>query len=656
MRGSWKPVLRALAFGTTAALSMTLTTTALANETGNELVGGFEIDGNYYEGFDNDSTADDPGDPQGTDWGAPEVEAEYDHVVDRLGGPDETVYDGGSKEDDLESWNDDSSAAPPGDADINNVYVHDLIEPDTGDQYAFVAWDRATDTGTVQWFLELNQQPNTTNDNDTSVPDRTDGDVRISFINHGNGDFTVETVETWDAATEGWESIVTPLLRGATNDSTISVPDGMRTEQLFNEFGFNLTELTGDGDDCAFTGLSAINLRSEVGAGAQSELKDYATGRIDIPSRCGDIRIEKEDSDGNPLGGATFEITPDPTPGSDAPSLVVTDNDSSDADPADGVIVISPAEPGDYTVTETEPPPGYIEDEEPQDVTLDEYGSATVTFANTLGSISWSKTDAENGEQICCATFEVSPNPLIGEPADPPLTVVDNGEYDTDPADGMVTIEDVKTGTYTVTETVPPDGYELPDDSASDPVTVDADNADVTISDEFADPRTLSELTVRKVAEDDDAALAGATFELYLDDGDGVGGGPDAGDDLIDSCTTEDDGTCTIGELGFGDYYWYETEAPSGYEIPSDATSDIITINAGNAGTEMAPTTFADPPEDAPPSPPDDEPTPPDDESPSPQPSPELPDTGSRADIPGVVGLLLVGGGATIWLFARRRA
>ncbi|HEY9408853.1 MAG TPA: SpaA isopeptide-forming pilin-related protein [Jiangellaceae bacterium] len=572
-----------------AGTSLAVAVPAVSNDAGNELVGGFEIDGNFYEGFDNTTTATGPaGDP--IDWGSAEIAAEVDSVPDVIGGDDESVFDSGAKEDDLETWEDSGSAAAPQNGDIGNVWAFDRVDPDSGDQFAYLAFIRSTDTGSVQWYVELNQLPNTTNGNGTAIPDRSVGDLRVSLENQGGGGIAVIAIESWDG--DSWEDtgVDVPV---AINDSEITIDGETVEEQLFVELAFNLTEILGEGD-CTFVGFSTLNVRSQSGLGANSQLKDYATGPIDIESRCGDIRIEKRDPDGTLLGGATFEITPDPTPGSDAPSLVVTDNLAPDTDPADGVIVIDPAEPGDYTVTETSPPPGYIQTTEPQEVTLPEFGSVTVVFTNRLGTITWSKLDAEDQSALCCATFTISPNPVIGAPADPPLTVVDNEAPDTDPADGVITVEDVKTGTYTITETVPPEGYDLPADPVRTGITVDADTPDVTVETPFEDPRLLSELGVLKLDADTGQPLAEASFVLFLDDGDGVKEAPD-GDTVVGDCLTEADGTCEIGGLGFGTYYWFEVSAPVGYDFPADRYSDLIVIDASNAGDEFAPFTFSDP-------------------------------------------------------------
>ncbi|MCP2253587.1 Cna protein B-type domain-containing protein [Prauserella aidingensis] len=110
--------------------------------------------------------------------------------------------------------------------------------------------------------------------------------------------------------------------------------------------------------------------------------------------------------------------------------------------------------------------------------------------------------------------------------------------------------------------------------------------------------RRMSELTVEKLDADDGSTLPGAEFELYRDtDSDGTDGtsqdAPDADDYRVDTCTSGGNGRCAIGDLDFGDYYWYEKSAPDGYSLPEDLTSDIVTIDADNAG-ETHVTTFRD--------------------------------------------------------------
>ncbi len=89
--------------------------------------------------------------------------------------------------------------------------------------------------------------------------------------------------------------------------------------------------------------------------------------------------------------------------------------------------------------------------------------NGNVVPVNRLGSIAWEKraTDA-NPVLLAGATFEISPNPLTGVGA---LIVVDGGANDADGlANGVLQVNNVLLGTYTITETVAPPGFAIDND------------------------------------------------------------------------------------------------------------------------------------------------------------------------------------------------
>ena len=173
---------------------------------------------------------------------------------------------------------------------------------------------------------------------------------------------------------------------------------------------------------------------------------------------------------------AQFTISPNPLTGTGL--LTVLDNGPFDADPADGQFLLNDVRQGTYTITETVAPLGYMLDADPTRMVTVTLGDLTqvigmqgvddpgVTdesdFHNTLlatpvGSIAWEKRDA-NRVLLGGAQFTISPNPLTGTGL---LTVLDNGPFDANPADGQLLLINVPPGTYTITETVPPLGYML---------------------------------------------------------------------------------------------------------------------------------------------------------------------------------------------------
>ena len=119
-------------------------------------------------------------------------------VEDPIASSDPTVYANGAKESDTDTWKDEASAQAPGKGDIGNLYVYDRLFG--GDQYLFLGFERESSSGSVTYWLELNQKTNTTNASGAVVPNRTVGDLRLSVTQNGNGDFSVSTVGKWNGS------------------------------------------------------------------------------------------------------------------------------------------------------------------------------------------------------------------------------------------------------------------------------------------------------------------------------------------------------------------------------------------------------------------------------------------------------------------------
>jgi len=116
----------------------------------------------------------------------------------------------------------------------------------------------------------------------------------------------------------------------------------------------------------------------------------------------GEIEIYKEDeSTGELLGGACFNITPDPTSVDLTGTLEVCDNDANDADATNGTIRVENVTCGNYTITESSAPPGYVIVTGSQNVTVTDNQTETVEFTNTRiseAAIKVDKTAALYGE------------------------------------------------------------------------------------------------------------------------------------------------------------------------------------------------------------------------------------------------------------------
>ncbi|MFJ4271558.1 choice-of-anchor A family protein [Streptomyces coelicoflavus] len=207
------------------------------------------------------------------------------------------------------------------------------------------------------------------------------------------------------------------------------------------------------------------------------------------------------------------------------------------------------------------------------------------------GEVRVEKTDAETGDALAGAEFELweETNGVDGLQtggANPDSQV---GDVCTTDTDGECT-RTVATGTYYWRETAAPDGYELPDPNVFGPLVLTDDNAaggvrveaENTAGDEPG-PET-GQVRIRKIDAESGAVLPGAVFELWEETNgvDGLqtdGAAPD----------TRIGGDCVTGALGrcartveAGTYYWRETAAPDGYELPDPNVFGPLVLTAGN--------------------------------------------------------------------------
>ncbi|NEC31725.1 collagen binding domain-containing protein, partial [Streptomyces rubrogriseus] len=148
----------------------------------------------------------------------------------------------------------------------------------------------------------------------------------------------------------------------------------------------------------------------------------------------------------------------------------------------------------------------------------------------------------------------------------------------------------VATGTYYWRETAAPDGYELPDPNVFGPLVLTEDNAAGGVQVEARNtagdepgPET-GQVRIRKIDAESGAVLPGAVFELW-EETNGVQGLQTDGDDP----DTRIGGTCVTGVLGrcartveAGTYYWRETAAPDGYELPDPNVFGPLVLTEGN--------------------------------------------------------------------------
>ena len=91
--------------------------------------------------------------------------------------------------------------------------------------------------------------------------------------------------------------------------------------------------------------------------------------------------IEKIDEKNNPIGGATFLITPNPF--TNRSNLAITDDNAEDANRTSGIVLLHNVIPRQYTISEIVAPDGYIKDVSVKTVNINTQSTSsptTVTF------------------------------------------------------------------------------------------------------------------------------------------------------------------------------------------------------------------------------------------------------------------------------------
>ena len=238
--------------------------------------------------------------------------------------------------------------------------------------------------------------------------------------------------------------------------------------------------------------------------------------------------------------------------------------------------------PGDYTVTEYEPPTGYTKSDESYHLTLrynqdtgESLTSGPITFKNyKQHSILIKKYDADDNP-LANATFKITHG---GNTVFEGKTNA-NGEIRFAGTDG----KGLEDGWYHIEETQAPAGYQIPYIHSTD-FFVDSTKEDVTVHEYAVNNNTYPEILIKKVDENG-RPLAGATFEIMID-----------GTKFANDVTTGPDGTIVIDYDTYHDYLgadknsWTiqarEVSPPAGYMI-DDPNWKTVELKDGQQFAEL---------------------------------------------------------------------
>ena len=218
-----------------------------------------------------------------------------------------------------------------------------------------------------------------------------------------------------------------------------------------------------------------------------------------------------------------------------------------------GVLELSKIPYGTYLLEEVEIPPNYeLSSNEPITFNITKEGEQVeLTIYNTLmkGSLTLEKRDKETDELIPSqVTFKIK-NTTTNEY----LSL--NGTTLFELTDGLLTLDNIPFGTYSLEEITPPQGYKILEEPLT--FTISKENLEVKLT--VYNYPLMGSLTIEKQDELTKEPLSGVHFGLY-----------NADKELIGEYITNEEGLITIDNLKVGNYYLKELLTLTDYELNSE--------------------------------------------------------------------------------------
>jgi len=249
------------------------------------LVGGFEIDGNLCHNT--------TGTVGQLDWDTTGTQQPV--ITDPQGSSDGSAFSGTSENQWPWTVPQTSGTNPAGNADITHVFGYSRIVNEQ--VFAYFGWQRAATQGTVGFYVELNQKPNLRG----PVPDRTDGDLRLRFIQQGSSLLQLDAAYLWSSTgpTSGvWNQIPVAGYQARVNATAVSNLPGLSPNPMpagtFAEAAVDVSGLFAGAGECGGQ-LAYMNLRSVSSLQATNPpLQDWvAPVRLGVPPTCPTVVLQK---------------------------------------------------------------------------------------------------------------------------------------------------------------------------------------------------------------------------------------------------------------------------------------------------------------------------------------------------------------------------